>query len=308
MRKKKIAVLCLCVCLVFSGGCGKHKSREFIKTSMYYLNSDGTGIVQEPYEIKGENKKQQIENMLKKMQEKTDSIDYKSVFPKGVRIKKWEVHDQGLTVYFNRSYSELDISSEVLLRAAVVKAFTQIKEIEYIEFYIEDKPLADRSGKEIGYMRGEDFIQNTGTSLHSYQLGNLNLYFANEKGDALVKEEVSVRYNSNTSAAKLIVEQLMKGPKGKNGHPTIPAGTKLLGVSVKDGICYVNFDEGFQNAEYRIDPKVTIYSVVNSIVAGGEAEKVQILINGETNVRYQGNVNLSKPLSGNTELVEVEKK
>lgn len=309
MKKMKIAVLCLCVCLVFLGGCGRHKkSEESIETCIYYLNADGTGIIEEPYEIQGKEKKDQIENILKKMQQKPDSIDYKSVFPKGVHIEKWEVHNQGLKVWFNKNYSELDISTEVLLRAAVVKAFTQIEGIEYMEFYVEDKPITDRSGNEIGYMRGEDFIQNTGTSLHSYQLGNLNLYFANEKGDALVKEEVSVRYNSNTSAAKLIVEQLMKGPKGKGAHPTIPAGTKLLGVSVKDGICYVNFDEGFQNAEYRIDPKITIYSIVNSIVSGGEAEKVQILINGETNVRYQGTVNLSKPLSVNTELVEVEKK
>lgn len=308
MKKVKIAVLCLCACLVVSGGCGKHrKTEESIETHMYYLNADGTGIVEEPYEIKGKDQKEQIENVLKKMQGKTDSIDYISVFPKGVQIKKWETDGQGLRIYFNKKYSELDISSEVLLRAAVVKAFTQIEGIEYLEFYIGDMPMTDRSGKEIGYMRGEDFIQNTGTSLHSYQLCRLNLYFANEKGDALVKEEVSVRYNSNTSVAKLIVEQLMKGPKDKHVHPTIPAGTKLLGVSVKDGICYVNFDEGFQNAEYRIDPKITIYSIVNSIVAGGEAEKVQILINGETNVRYQESVNLSKPLSADTGLVKEKK-
>lgn len=309
MKKISIAVLCLCVCLVFLSGCQKHEEVEKDgETYIYYINTAGTGIVEEPYSIQGDSRDEKVEDVLAKMQEKTDSIDYKSAFPKGIKIEKWETQDRGLKLYFNKAYGELDTSSEILLRASVVKAFTQIEGIEYLEFYIQDQPLTDRSGNVVGYMRSDDFIQNTGTSLHSYQLSELNLYFVNEKGDKLVREKVRVRYNSNTSAAKLIVEQLMKGPRDKGVYPTIPEETKLLGVSVKDGICYVNFDKEFLNTEYKIDPKMTIYSIVNSIVAGGEAEKVQILVNGEINIRYQGRVDLSEPLSGNMDLVEVEKK
>ena len=62
--------------------------------------------------------------------------------------------------------------------------------------------------------------------------------------------------------------------------------TVLLGVSVKDDVCYVNFDNGFLNMT-DIQPEVTIYSIVNSIIRGGSASKVQILVNGDSNLKYQ---------------------
>ena len=61
----------------------------------------------------------------------------------------------------------MPLASEVLLRAAVVQTLVQIAGVDYIDFFIEDEPLTDRNGNLIGYMRAEDFIQNTCSSLHS---------------------------------------------------------------------------------------------------------------------------------------------
>ena len=84
----------------------------------------------------------------------------------------------------------------------------------------------------------------------------------------------------------------------------MPPETKLLGVTVKDGICYVNFDEGFQIAGYTINPELSIYSIVNSILENSSASQVQISINGKTDVMFQNTVDLSKPLTANKEFVE----
>ena len=173
-----------------------------------------------------------------------------------------------------------------------------------MNFYAGGEPLKDNEGDEIGYMHAEDFVQNTGSSLHSYQLANLHLYYINKKGGRLGEEEVSVRYNSNMSIEKLVVEQIIKGPSMQEHQPSVPPETKLLGISVKDGICYVNFDDGFMNAVYGVSPELTVYSLVNSIVEAGDANEVQISVNGETDVKYQGVIDLSKPLSRNLELEE----
>ncbi len=126
----------------------------------------------------------------------------------------------------------------------------------------------------------------SGSTLHTYQSVDLELYFANSEGDKLVTETEHVRYNSNTLKEKLIVEELMKGPFAETHKKVIPMDTVLLGVSVKDDICYVNFDNGFLNMT-DIQPEVTIYSIVNSIIRGGSASKVQILVNGDSNLKYQ---------------------
>ena len=78
----------------------------------------------------------------------------------------------------------------------------------------------------------------------------------------------------------------------------------MIGVSVKDTVCYVNLDEGFLNNTCVTDPAITVYAIVNSIVDGGASSQVQISVNGETNIQYMGRMDLSKPLSRDQNLVE----
>lgn len=307
MKMYRMAV-CLLACLLLLGGCKKQDKLEKGGPRIYYVNVDGTGLVEESYEITGDTVEAEVKDVLKAMKEEPDSIEYKSAFPENVSVKNWKLEEDRLVLHFNKEYKKMNISSEILFRAAVVKSLTQITGIDYVEFYIEEKPLTDRDGNAVGYMHADDFVQNTGSSLHSYQTGNLNLYFANAKGDGLVKKEVTVRYNSNMSVEKLIVEQLIKGPSMSGAYPTISPETRLLGVSVKDHICYVNFDEEFLNTVYQIDPKMTIYSIVNSIAEGEEVSSVQILVNGEEDVVYQDRVDLSKPFPRDLSYVEEEKK
>ena len=176
----------------------------------------------------------------------------------------------------------------------------------YVRFYQENKPVKDEHGKPEGYLCAADFVQNTGSSLHSYQSADLLLYYANAKGDKLKEESVKVRYDSNTALEKVIVEQLVKGPEDASEYPVISQDTEILSVPTKDGICYVNLDEECQNTKYKIDPRLSIYAIVNSITANGAAGKVQILIGGKANVQYQGSINLNKPFSADPAIVEEE--
>ena len=304
MKNKFWSSLCVTLCVLLLAGCGKGKEPDGSGKYLYYVNQKGTGLVKESYEFKGDSVEDEIKDVLKTMKKEPDSIDYKSVFPKEVRIKNWTLNDTKLDLHFNGSYKDMPLASEVLLRAAVVQTLVQIAGVDYIDFFIEDEPLTDRNGNLIGYMRAEDFIQNTGSSLHSYQQGELRLYFANDKGDKLVREDVSVRYNSNISIEKLIVEQLIKGPSSDKGKPAIPPETKVLGVSLKDSICYVNLDEGFLNNAYVLNPRLTVYSIVNSVIDGGNSSRVQISINGESDIKYMDSIDLSKPLSRDLDIVE----
>ena len=147
-------------------------------------------------------------------------------------------------------------------------------------------------------------MQNSGSALHSYQDATLKLYFSNETGDALKEETVTVKYSSNVSMEKLIVEQILKGPSQSGEYPTLNPDTKVLGVTVKEGICYVNLDENFLNVTYDVTPEVAIYSLVNSLIEGTDASKVQISVNGETKVSYMDSLDLSEPLKMNGNLVQ----
>ena len=51
----------------------------------------------------------------------------------------------------------------------------------------------------------EDFVQNTGSSINSFQEMKLTLYYADSSGEKLQKEEDTVRYNSNESKERVVV-------------------------------------------------------------------------------------------------------
>lgn len=309
MKKKRrhramVYVLCILLCLGMPTGCGKGKKPVKGGSFIFYVNTEGTSLVKEAFELKSGTTEEKVRNILQVMMKETDSIDYKSVFPKGVKVTNCYLKDKRLDVYFTRNYKNMKPAEEVLLRAAVVQTLEQIHQIEYVGFFVDNQPLADSAGNEIGYMGKEYFLQYKGSSLHFYKLGDLKLYFVNETGDKLVQEEVSVRYNSNMSMERLIIDQLIKGPSVDGLGPVIPPETKVIGVSVKDAVCYVNLDEGFLNNTYVTDPRLTVYAIVNSIVDGGACSQVQISVNGESNLEYMESVNLSKPLSRDQDFVE----
>lgn len=302
--KKQIYILCCLLCLFLLSGCQKKTADEGTGDYIYYTNTKGTALVKEQYQIEQGDAGQAVSDMLEALAEAPESIDYQSSFPIDLEVIGFTLEDQQLYLNYNEAYHKMDPVTEVLLRAAVVQSLVQIDGVEYVAFAVEGEPLTSTKGGPVGLMQAEDFVQNTGSAWNSYQTVNLTLYFANKAGDHLVKETGDVKYSSNNSIEKVIVEQLMKGPQGEHAQPTIPPEAKLLGVSVKDGICYVNFDEGFLRSSYDVTPNITIYSIANSIIDSGSVSQVQISINGETNVSYKESIKLDQPFERDLDIVE----
>ena len=288
MKIKRIALFCLVLCLMLCGCKGPAKTEEM---NVYYLNADGNALLQEVYPKMG------VEKALGKVKEL-------SVITQGVKLEKYELVAGQLELYFGKEYAQLSRTTEVLYRAAIVQTLTQVDDVAFVSIYVEGEALRDGDGNAIGLMRAEDFVQNTGSSIDSYQTTDLTLYFANKDGKRLKESKKNnVRYHANTSIEKLVVEKLMNGTSASGSQSTIPKTAKLLGVSVKDGICYVNFDSKFSLDSYDLNPEVAIYSIVNSVIANGNVTKVQILIDGASDVVYKSSVDLSRPLEWKEDLI-----
>ena len=97
----------------------------------------------------------------------------------------------------------------------------------------------------------------------------------------------------------------MEGPILDGMQPVIPEGTVLNKVTVKDGICYVDFNEKFMEKREGIQPEVAIYSIVNSLTELSNVYKVQFLINGTTKKAYY-TLDFSSAFERNLEIVEGE--
>ncbi len=303
-KKIWLSAVLLAVVLSSFTGCAREEAEDSDKTYIYYMNMDGTDLEKREIRYGDASTKTCIETILERLQTDPDSNRYVSVFPIGVAVKNWSLDEGTLTLHFNAQYKDMETAEEVLLRAAVVRSLVQVDGVDQVEFCVEDVPLTDDDGEETGPMDADTFISNTGSTVHTDQEKIVTLYYASQDGDQLVPRDCSLTYNRNTSLEKVIMESLMKEPKSGKARSAIPEDTKILSVSVNDEICYVNLGQGFMQPVYDVQPEVIIYSIVDSIIEGGDVSQVQILVNGETDLKFQGSIDLSKPFSKNTSLIE----
>lgn len=294
MKRIKCMVLCALLGLSALGCAGEGKGTEM---KVYYVNPDGNGLVEETYYRQAESGNESIEEVLRILRHPIDTASVRSAIPKEVELQGHNMEGNILELTFSETYSDLRASAEVLLRAAVVQSLVQLPKVEYVTIHIEDEPLRDLAGNLVGRMNADSFVQNTGSNLKTYQTIDLQLYFPNEDGTKLsVERRNKVHYNINTSVEKLVVETLMK-------KSTFPSTVQLIGVSVKDGICYVNFNSAFLTEGSFKSPETAIYSIVNSVIANGTVSRVQILVDGSSDVVFKGAVDLSKPFSWKAGLI-----
>ena len=297
----------MCVLTVFLlAACAKRTDVDSGDPYIYSLNTDRTGLVKITFEFEEDDPLRQAEAILSEMKQPASDIEYTTVFPEDVEVTECNISGGILAVDFNSAYFQMENLEEKLVRAAVVQSLVRIDGINAVYFSVEGENLKDGDGRPIGLMNEDDFVENTASSPSSYQTGTLVLYFANADGDKLVPQEMNVRYSSNISREKLIVEKLIQGPQSGDVYPVINPDTNLLSVTIKDKICYVNFDSTFLTGAYDIVPELTVYSIVNSLTEGTEAEQVQITINGESDNSYMEAVDLSKPLESDMNWVAAE--
>ncbi|GKH33129.1 GerMN domain-containing protein [Muricomes sp. OA1] len=305
MKRRIAGLLTVCFCLLLLlSACSKRTAVKDDSSFIYCLNGDRTGLIKVNYEVKSNDPLQAAEAMLKELAKPSEDIDYTAPIPKGVKVNTCKLEGELLYLDFNGRYTDIPPLEEKLVRAAVVQSLIRIEGISVLWISVDGEDLRDSEGQILGYQNEDDFVQNTGSSLNSYQTGTLTLYFANETGDKLTEQHMDVKYSSNMSKEKLIVEKLMKGPKKNAGYPTINPAVSLLGVTIKDGICYVNLDDEFLTGGVDVKPEITIYSIVNSLVEGTTASKVQITVNGEKNISYKDAVDLTQPLQRDMGWVE----
>lgn len=301
------AALWICTAAVMMPGtaCGRREEPEGGKTyEIYYVNNDETKTVTGDYVSTAQDTESLLAELIEQLSTVPSKLEYKPPLTGSMELLGYTLDNGQLTMNFSERYNEMDSIKEVLSRAAVVRTLTQIDGIDHVSFTIQGDMLLDSSGTAIGTMSPDLFIDNAGTEINAYEQTTLHLYFANKDGTGLVEENRrNVVYSSNISLEKLVVEKLVGGPESQDAYPTVNPATKIVSVTVNDGVCYVNLDENFLNQAYSVNPEVTIYSITNSLVELSDVNKVQISVNGETNVSYREKIDLNNVFERNLDLL-----
>lgn len=310
MRKVRQRFSCAVVlaAILLLSACGREEQSQVgTAYKIYYVNNDETRIIDQQYVTETTDTEDLFEELTGQLQKKSEKMEYQSPLAEEFSILGHGLDSGLLTVDFDEKYKELWGTREILIRAAIVRTLVQIPGAERITFTVAGEPLVDGNGVAVGIMTADTFIENAGNEINAYEKVDLRLYFANEAGNLLVEEnQRNVVYSSNIAMEKLVVEKLIEGPKAEGSYPTINPATKIVSVTVKDGICYVNFDEAFLSQPYNAASDVTIYSITNSLVELPNVNKVQISVNGETNISYRENMSLNNVFERNLDILSTK--
>ncbi|MCR4694800.1 MAG: GerMN domain-containing protein [Pseudobutyrivibrio sp.] len=302
----------LSLILVFALGlsmvaCGHNQ--ESSKYKIYYLNTEKTGIIPIEYEYKNADASAMVEEAIEEMHNSTDNVEYIPSIPSGVQVKEYVFDENNLSIYLEGDYAAMDMYTEILVRAAIVKTLTMIDGVSSVTFYLNGEPLKNSNDDIVGAMTANMFVDDFGQETDSLFSTTLTLYFASADGASVVAEKRQVYYSRSQSPEKLIMDELMDGPVSEDLLKTIPDSTKINSISVSDdGVCIVNFDSSFETAVLNVTENATIYSIVNSLTELDTINQVQILVNGEMPHLSNLDVDLSEPLARNETIINQNSK
>ena len=296
MKKMRncLALFLLLMLSVLCIGCGKESGQAGTGSgyTIYYLNASGKQLVGHTYEPQTGDQETLIKELMAALSTVPSDLECQSAMPSQVVKMSFRMEANVLHLYADANYALMDSVKEILCRAALTKTLTQIPGIDYLTIYCAEQPIMDGAGNPVGLMAASDFVDSI-RDFNSFEKTEMTLYFANADGDMLLSEKREVMRSTNTSVEKLIVEQLIEGPKVTGRYATMPKDIKVLSVSVNETVCSINLDATFLNNTLEVKEYIPIYSIVNSLSELSTVSRVQIRINGSEDAVFRDLIPLS---------------
>lgn len=308
--KKTVIFFFLVLLLLSLTSCGeKDKEAGQSVYQVYYVDSDGAGLVQEEYLAKASSHDTVgvIHELLKRLRTGGEDGIFRNPIDADIEVGNLQIKETQLSVYFSAAYNAKSGIDEILARAAIVKTLCQVPGVEYVEFYIEDQPLMIGSNA-VGLMNADSFIDSL-TGNNTTQRKQVTLYFAEKSGKRMTEVSTDVTYSSAEPLAKLLVEKLIAGPEEiKNLDnsgiiQSVPPNTVLNRATIRDNICYVDLSKGFNELLTDVKSDVVIYSIVNTLCELPNVNKVQFTIEGEQQEKYGETGEFNTPFERNLNYV-----
>ncbi len=223
-----------------------------------------------------------------------------------MHIKEVNLDDRLAYVLFDMKYASLSSNEQMGIRASLVYSLTELSFIEGVEFFIEDRPILNISGKPIGPISRGDIILSVLNPNPPTTIQTVTLYFTSLQSPILMKEQRDIHVNNNVPLERYIIDELIKGPTQEGLLATIPKETTVNDISNKEGVCQVDlsFDVKSKHFTTPESKSLMIYSIVNSLTELSKIQKVAFLIDGKKEIEFSKEIDLSEFFERKEMLIE----
>ena len=290
MSKKVVAAILIFIMVLGFTGCDNNSESGY---TIYYLNLDKTAIVPISADIKSDKLDDIIEELIKTMSTDTNSVKYIKTIPSDVTIRECTLDNGNLHIDFSPQYNNLTGEAEILTRSAIAKTMLQVEGVNSVSFYVNGKPVTEEDGNVAPALTNDSFIDNYGDDKSFKVRKNVSLYYATEDGENLICETKPIDVDERVLLADVVLEYLRKKPDINGAQVAIPDDTRILYVSVSDGVCYVTLDSTLLTEKSDISSKAIIYSIVNSLCDSADVKSVVIKTSNTNDATQQDYLDIS---------------
>ncbi|WP_314587043.1 GerMN domain-containing protein [Paenibacillus terrigena] len=233
-------------------------------------------------------------------------VGFQAVLPKGTVVKNItrDTENKIATVEFSQQFADYNVTDERKIVEAVTWAVTNDPSIQKVQLKLEGQTLNEMPVD--GLPMDEPMTREMGINLEITDNGNVTymnsmpvtVYFSAVSPDNVqyyVPVTRLIEPSADIAAASL--EQLIVGPLNSDAlEPVMTPETKVKQIErTKDGTTItVDLTDSMFEANQKT-PAEMLQAVILTLTENTAAKKVQIKINGETNVVGDDNQNYGKP-------------
>ncbi|MDI3508572.1 MAG: germination protein [Clostridiales bacterium] len=222
------------------------------------------------------------------MREDIQKIGLLPSIPAGTQVNGISIHDGLATVDFNDGImSCADAAEERNMVDAIVYTLAEFPTIDKVRLQVNGKIVKElKHGTAVDKPLEPAGInaETADKNLDLNKASKVTVYFTKTSAPNFACLVPVTRFTSASSANIAdAIKELLKGPKENSSLTTsIPQGTELLGVQVKEGVAYINLSKEFeavQNAQADMD--MALKQLMMTVKQFDGVQKVKIQIDGK---------------------------
>ncbi len=284
MLKKLFAVLITAAIILGLASCAaENDNADKDKLSVYYINSssyENGGDYIEAFDYYLSENEDMINNALDYLSQPPENSGLETALVKGTRIYSYELEGSVIDVSLSPAYLLLTELEKSAIKCCLTLTLCGISEVEYLNIYVDEKLVDEKLDARMM------IIEDTDTNELEKRIC---LYFPDANNYYLRTEYRILTVRQDVLLAEYVVEELIKSTQAEGLRPSVPAGTRLLSAELKNGVCVVNFSKEFidNRPDTASGQRLTIYSIVNSLVGLDNIDEVMFLVEGKAAEGYE---------------------
>ncbi len=270
---------------------------------LYFLNSEQTTLQSELREVRYKDSADLCIKVIDELIKGPKAVGIKPILNSNVKFLSVDMNDNAnIITNFSQEFLTGDSSKDILRVYAVVKTLCSISGIESVKVNVDGNDIVAPDGEIIGALKANDI--KLMSDVNEGELHEVTLYFTKQNTGKLYSEKRSIKITDQRPLAQHVVQELINGPKTQELVACLSDSSTLIGVTILDNKCYVDFKNGFISKNSGSDEHklLAIYSIVNSLTELDSVGRVQFLVDGKRIEKF-GEIEMDHLFERNTGII-----